>query len=154
MRIRTAQVSDAAAIAGFQLAMARETENRALNAATVKAGVEHCLRDARLGTYYVAELDGVVVGCMLITFEWSDWRNGLFWWIQSVYVVPAHRGQGVYAVLHRWVEELARSTPGVCGLRLYVDLENQHAQRVYASLGMSRCNYALYEADWPIASAT
>lgn len=128
--------------------MARETERRELDEQTVRRGVRAVLEDPRLGVYYVARLRGKVAGQMMVTYEWSDWRNGLFWWIQSVYVAPAHRGSGVYRALHHHVESRARHAPGVCGLRLYVESENTVAQRVYEKLGMQPTSYRLYEIDW------
>lgn len=101
-----------------------------------------------LGVYYLAEQDGRVVGQLLITFEFSDWRDGLFWWIQSVYVHPSARRGGVYRALHRHVEQEARKSGTACGLRLYVDKRNTRAQQVYRSLGLVPTEYDLYEADW------
>jgi GNAT superfamily N-acetyltransferase len=89
-----------------------------------------------------------VVGQLLITDEWSDWRDGMFWWIQSVYVVPSARRHGVYRAMHTWIERRARETPGVCGLRLYVHEHNTGAQQTYERLGMSPAMYRMYERDW------
>lgn len=147
--IGPAAPADLETIVVFNLAMARETEQRALHEQTVRRGVRAVLEDPRLGVYYVARIRGTVSGQMMITYEWSDWRNGLFWWIQSVYVTPAYRASGVYRALHRHVEALARRSPGVCGLRLYVESENTVAQQVYERLGMNRTSYRLYEMDWP-----
>jgi ribosomal protein S18 acetylase RimI-like enzyme len=85
---------------------------------------------------------------MMITYEWSDWRNGLFWWIQSVYVEPRFRSQGVFKALYRHVEHLARTTPGVCGLRLYVENSNSQAQEIYQRLGLQRTAYQMFEVDF------
>ena len=148
IQIRAANSADAETIAAFNAAMARETEQRELDDRALLSGVRHVLEQPELGVYYLAQLDGRVVGQMLITREWSDWRNGLFWWIQSVYVHPEARRRGVYRALHEWIERHGRTTPGVCGLRLYVETENAVAQRTYEQLGMARTSYALYETDW------
>jgi GNAT superfamily N-acetyltransferase len=103
------------------------------------------LDEPGLGRYYLAEIQGKVVGQLMTTCEWSDWRNGLFLWIQSVYVQPAHRGGGVFRALYGHLTELARREPRVCGIRLYVDLGNERAQKVYAGLGMHRSNYTVME---------
>lgn len=129
--------------------MAEETERRSLDRETVRRGARGVLEDQRLGVYYVAECGGTVVGQLMMTYEWSDWRNGTFWWIQSVYVAPGARGGGIYRALHEYVETLARRTAGVCGLRLYVEAENTSAQRVYERMGMNCTSYRLYEIDWP-----
>lgn len=146
--IREARPDDAAVIARFNIAMAMETEGRALDEATVKRGVEGGLARPDLCRYHLAEIDGCVVGQLMITYEWSDWRNGVFWWIQSVYVDPAHRGRGVFKRLYRHVESLAREAGDVCGLRLYVEHENAAAQRCYEQLGLNATEYHVYEADW------
>ena len=148
IQIRAARPADAETIAAFNAAMARETEQRDLDDRALLSGMRRVLEQPELGVYYLAQLDGSVVGQMLITREWSDWRNGLFWWIQSVYVRPAARRRGVYRALHEWIERQGRTTPGVCGLRLYVETHNAAAQRAYERLGMSRTSYALYETDW------
>lgn len=148
LAIRTARESDARTIAAFNQAMAQETEHLHLADAVIQAGVENLLADAAKGRYYLAERDGAVVGQLLITFEWSDWRNGWFWWIQSVYVAPAARRGGVYRALYAHVTQAARDAGNVCGVRLYVDRDNLSAQRVYEQLGMTRTGYLLFEADW------
>ena len=111
-------------------------------------GVRAVLGDAERGLYFVAESGGNLIGQMMVTREWSDWRNGWFWWIQSVYVKPEFRQHGVYRRLHEHVERTARATAGVCGLRLYVEHENERAQRVYERLGMARTTYRMFETDW------
>jgi ribosomal protein S18 acetylase RimI-like enzyme len=145
LHIRKAQLRDASVIAQFNSAMALETEGKALMPGRIAAGVLRLLNDPSLGFYAVAERNGQVVGCLLVTNEWSDWRNGLFWWIQSVYVEAASRRQGVYRQLYDFIRELAQADPGICGFRLYVEKENTAAQRTYGSLGMEETHYLIYE---------
>ena len=147
-RIRPARLDDAAVIARFNRAMASETEARKLSPPRVLRGVKALLADPGKGAYYVAESGGKVIGQLLITFEWSDWRNGNFWWIQSVFVTPEHRGRGVFKALHAHIEQLARSRRDICGLRLYVDAHNTKAKEVYARLGLSPTHYELWETDF------
>ena len=128
--------------------MALETEDMALDPATVGPGVEAVLADSSLGFYLVAEIDGHPAGQLMVTYEWSDWRNGLWWWIQSVYVRPEYRRRGVYSALHRHVADEARASGGVCGLRLYVEQENTTAQQVYRSLEMYPTRYHMYEVEF------
>ncbi len=142
---REAVPADAPAIVAFQLAMARETEEVTLDLATCTAGVDAVFADTRRGHYFVAELDGAVVASLLITHEWSDWRNGDVWWIQSVYVTPKARGKGVYAGLYEHVKQLVQADPNVRGLRLYVDKRNTRAQTVSARLGMDGEHYQVFE---------
>ena len=146
--IRVAGAADADVIAQFNAAMAEETEQRRLHEPTLLAGVHGLLQDPGKGVYYLAEHGGRVVGQLMLTYEWSDWRNGMFWWIQSVYVAPELRRKGIYRALHRHVEAAARRTPGVRGLRLYVESENAAAQNAYHQLGMVRTGYLLFETDW------
>jgi len=142
---RAAALADVANIVRFQIAMARETEDLALDPAVVGKGVAAVCDDASRGRYYVAERDGSVIGSLLITYEWSDWRNGAVWWIQSVYVVPEARRQGIYAGLYAHIRELAQADPQVRGIRLYVDRRNTGAQRVYTRLGMNGEHYQVFE---------
>ena len=146
--IRRATPADFAFIAESNIAMALETEGLALDEARVRAGVGAVLADSALGFYLVAEIDGKQAGQLMVTYEWSDWRNGLFWWIQSVYVRPEHRRKGVYTALHRHVAEAAQAAGGVCGIRLYVEQENTTAQQVYESLDMYRTRYQMYEVEF------
>ena len=146
--IRRAVDSDADFIAESNTAMALETESMALDATVVGPGVEAVLADDSLGFYLVAEIDGRPAGQLMVTYEWSDWRNGLWWWIQSVYVRPEFRRRGVYSALHRHVEEAARAAGCVCGLRLYVEQENNRAQQVYRSLDMHPTRYHMYEVEF------
>ena len=147
IRVRRARLEDLDLLVEFNAAMARETEGKVLDLGLVRPGVEAVLRDEALGFYLVAERGGQVAGQLLITYEWSDWRNALFWWIQSVYVLPPHRRTGVYRALHGYVTSEAESA-GVCGLRLYVDQDNEAAQGVYASLGMGQARYYMYEVEF------
>ncbi|MCW5982152.1 MAG: GNAT family N-acetyltransferase [Bryobacteraceae bacterium] len=146
--LRPATAADADAIAGYNSAMALETEGLALDRDRLTRGVQTVLEDASKGFYIVAEAGGRIVGQMMITYEWSDWRNGTFWWIQSVYVHPDFRRHGVFSALYRHVAALAVKEPGVCGLRLYVEGENHNAQRSYERLGMKRTSYTLYQQDF------
>lgn len=148
IHVRTATADDLDTLVRFNVAMAEETEDRRLDEDVVRRGVARALADARLGRYYLAEREGEVVGQLLVTTEFSDWRAGVFWWIQSVYVAPTARQAGIYRALHAHVTQLARQTPEVCGLRLYVDTHNTRAQQVYRTLGMQRTQYELYETDW------
>lgn len=147
-RIRPARLDDAAVIARFNRAMAVETEGRNLSPARVLRGVKALLADRSKGVYFVAYTGSGIIGQLLITYEWSDWRNGNFWWIQSVYVAPEHRGRGVFKALHAHIEQLARSRRDICGLRLYVDAHNTKAKEVYARLGMQPTHYELWETDF------
>jgi ribosomal protein S18 acetylase RimI-like enzyme len=143
--VRPARAGDRDVIAAFNAAMAVETEGRRLNEATLRRGVERALADAARGSYFVAELEGEIAGCLLVTREWSDWRDGWFWWIQSVYVRPEDRGRGVYAALHGHVRSAAVEAGDVVGLRLYVERHNERAQRTYRRLAMRDAGYLLFE---------
>lgn len=149
--IRAAQPRDAATIAAFQQEMARETENKELCATTVRRGVEAVLADASRGRYLMADDGASPCGSLLITAEWSDWRNGWFWWIQSVYVVPTRRSQGVYRSLHEAVRRQAHAAGDCVGLRLYVERENAVARAIYERLGMTETAYRLYEESVGVA---
>ncbi len=150
IRLRPALPDDAQLIAAFNQAMARETEQVELDPHRLLAGVRAVLADPSKGFYTLAELGGRIVGQMMITFEWSDWRNANFWWIQSVYVHPHHRNRGVFRRLYQHTLERARTTPGVCGLRLYVDAANLAARRTYQRLGMRQTSYDVFEIDFVI----
>lgn len=152
--IRDAIPADAEVIAGFNMAMATETEGRALDGGIITPGVAALLADRTKGRYWVAEDGDVVVGQIMTTYEWSDWRNGQMWWIQSVYVAESHRGRGVFKRLYRHVEALARNDTGCRGLRLYVERDNTRAQKVYAALGMIEPGYQVMETDFGVAPAT
>lgn len=147
MHVRDARADDLAWLTEVALAMAWETERKRLDADTVRAGIAAGLVDPAKARYFVVERGGARAGTLMLTGEWSDWRNGAWWWIQSVYVMPAHRRQGVYAALYRHVEAQARAAAGVIGLRLYVEHENDAAQRTYRALGMRDAGYRIYEAE-------
>jgi len=142
---REAKVSDVPAIVGFQIAMARETEELDLDREVCTSGVQTVFEDPSRGRYFLAESDGVVIASLMITYEWSDWRNGNVWWIQSVYVVPSFRGQRVYAGLYEHVKALVNADDSLRGIRLYVDRRNVRAQEVYTRLGMNGEHYQVFE---------
>ena len=148
MKIRKARPADAAIIAAFNCNLALETEKLRLNTSVVGRGVRALLKDAAKGTYFLADQGGVIVGQLLITYEWSDWRNGYFWWIQSVYVASEFRRDGVFRALYGHVEALARSRRDVCGLRLYVEKNNRRAHTTYERLGMKHTHYEIYETSF------
>ena len=140
-----AATEDVAAITQFNIAMAAETEDLALDPQTVHAGVAAVVSDDRRGFYLVARSDGKAVGSLMITYEWSDWRNGNLWWIQSVYVVPSARKQGIFRLLYDNVISLAKQSGDAAGVRLYVEKDNRSAQEVYRKLGMSETAYRVFE---------
>lgn len=142
---RDATIRDVRTIVEFQIAMARETEDIELNRHVVSRGVEAVFEDRALGRYFVAQSDGEVIASLLITYEWSDWRNGVVWWIQSVYVRSDFRRRGVYAALYEHVKKLVDAYEMVKGIRLYVDRRNTAAQEVYTRLGMNGEHYQVFE---------
>ncbi len=144
--VRPATPADIAHLVDWNAAMAEETEARTLDHEVLEQGVRGVLDDPRRGFYLLAERDGETVGSLLVTYEWSDWRNGDFWWIQSVYVIPAARRQGVFRALYADTARRAHAASAV-GLRLYVELENRRAQKTYENLGMQRCRYHMYETE-------
>jgi GNAT superfamily N-acetyltransferase len=150
LQVREAIWEDARIIADFNVAMALETEGKRLCPETVQEGVREALGRPELAQYFVAVYAGEVVGQLMVTYEWSDWRNGMFWWIQSVYVRPDARRRGVFHSLYRQVEQVARETAGVCGLRLYVDQNNEQAMSAYRELGMVASGHLLFETDWAL----
>jgi GNAT superfamily N-acetyltransferase len=145
MNIRTANLEDADSLVEFNQAMAFETEGKSLEAQTLQSGVEAVLRDEQKGFYAVAESEGKIVGGLMVTFEWSDWRNDWFWWIQSVYILPEFRGRKIYSRLYKFVKQNAEEKGNVCGFRLYVERENNNAQKVYEKCGMEASHYLMYE---------
>ncbi len=142
--IRKAILSDTPSIIDFQLKMAWETEEMALDQEIVKKGVSAVFQDQSRGQYYVAESAGRVIASLLITYEWSDWRNCYVWWFQSVYVVPELRRQGVFRKMYNHIRHLAEEKD-IAGLRLYVETKNIPAQKTYEALGMSSEHYSFYE---------
>jgi|SRR6185437_1103887 len=144
IRLRDAKPADIEFLVECNAAMALETEHKALDRGVLARGVAAVFENPLRGFYLIAERGGENVGCLLITFEWSDWRNGDWWWFQSVYVVPQARRGGVFRALYAEVEARARAAPGVIGLRLYVERDNTRAQRTYASLGMNEEAYRIF----------
>jgi ribosomal protein S18 acetylase RimI-like enzyme len=144
-RVRPAAAADLETLVAFNLAMARETESLALHEETVRAAVAEFLADPARGRWLVLEAGGEIAAALMLTPEWSDWRGGFLWWIQNVYVAPAQRRRGHYRRLHEHVRALAERTPGVCGLRLYVEHTNRDAQETYRALGMAETHYKLFE---------
>lgn len=143
--IRPATPADQPLIVRWNMALAAESEDKPLDESVLAPGVARVLSDATLGRYWIAERDGTAVGQIMVTYEWSDWRNGLFWWIQSVYVHADHRGSGVFKSLYQHVEKSARSDGGVCGLRLYVHDANTGAIETYRRIGMVDGQYRVME---------
>jgi GNAT superfamily N-acetyltransferase len=151
--VREARRGDAAVIADYNAAMAVETEGKALDPATVGPGVEALFDNPSGGRYWVADDGEQIIGQLMVTYEWSDWRNGMIWWIQSVYVRPEWRRNGVFSALYRHVESLAAAAPGVIGLRLYVEDNNVRAQQTYQALGMVKPGYLVMETLFAASSA-
>ena len=142
--VRAAQRGDIDTIVDFNAAMAMETESKKLPRAMLHAGVTAVFDEPRRGFYRVAEIGVEVAGCLMVTFEWSDWRNGDWWWLQSVYVKPEFRRHGVFRAMYDHVERDAQSLPEVVGIRLYVERQNHRAQSTYGSLGMVEEDYFMY----------
>ena len=145
MKIRRAATEDAKALSQFNQHMALETEGIVLIPEIIDAGVNTMIENPQMGFYLVAEEDAKIAAALMVTTEWSDWRNGLFWWIQSVYVLPEFRRRGLYRQLYEKVKKMAEEDKQVCGFRLYVEHENTVAQKTYQSLGMEETHYKLYE---------
>ncbi|MDT8358438.1 MAG: GNAT family N-acetyltransferase [Methanomicrobiaceae archaeon] len=145
LRIRRGEIGDANAIAAHNLAMAEETEGKMLDPVTVERGVRAVLEDPSLGFYMVAEEDGRVIGQCMVTPEWSDWRCRHFWWVQSVYVVPDRRRNGVFRRILAAVQEEAALDPDIAGIRLYVDRDNTTAQAAYRALNFTESRYLMFE---------
>ena len=153
--IRAANLDDADSIITFSAAMALETENRRLDEARLREGTLSLLNAPSYGFFIVTELRDEeqrrLIGQLMITYEWSDWRNAVFWWIQSVYVATPWRRQGVFRRMHDVIVGQAKADPRVCGIRLYVEQDNRTAQTVYQRVGLSRSAYAVYEQDFVLA---
>jgi GNAT superfamily N-acetyltransferase len=153
--VRPARPEDVDTLVRFGAAMAWETEGRRLDDSRLRQGIQAVLDSPARGFYTVAELTdrppGLVIGQLLVTFEWSDWRNATFWWIQSVYVHPAWRRQGVYRKMHDTILEQARRRGDVCGIRLYVERGNVIAKAVYEKVGLNPSNYRIFEEDFVLS---
>ena len=145
--IREATREDTESIVRFQEGMALETEGKVLDEALLRDGITAIFDSTQKGFYLVAEVGSVVVGSLLITYEWSDWRNATFWWIQSVFVDANWRRKGVYRSMYDYVVNVAKSRKDICGIRLYVERTNTIAQETYKDLGMTHSHYDLYETD-------
>ena len=148
MIIRPGKLTDIETIVEFNAALAYETEAKNLDLDILTLGVKSVFERPERGIYYLAEVGKEMVGQLLITLEWSDWRNAYFWWIQSVYVRPDWRRKGVFQKLYQHVASLAKQQGNVCGLRLYVDQKNTTAQQTYRQLGMSLTSYSLFEQEF------
>nr|WP_246202779.1 GNAT family N-acetyltransferase [Fulvivirga lutimaris] len=135
-------------IVDFQILMASETEDLGLDKETLMSGAAAVFEDPAKGTYYVAtedDEDENVIACLLITPEWSEWRNGTVWWIQSVYVIKEHRGKGIFKAMYEYIKAMVEEDETLKGIRLYVEKENTKAQAVYERIGMTAEHYKLYE---------
>lgn len=143
--IRLATKKDLPVLVEFNIALALESEGLVLKRNTVEKGVQSVLDEPLKGQYYVIEKEAEVVGQLLITYEWSDWRNANWWWIQSVYTKPTHRKQGIFSSLFYFIEATAQKRSDVCGIRLAVDRHNFNAQKTYQRLNMNESHYYLYE---------
>ena len=146
--IRKAITADLDTLISFNTAMAQETEDKALSVDTLRQGIQAMMVDESLGFYLLAEREGEAVAQLMVTTEWSDWRNGHFWWLQSLYVKPEYRRQGVFRRLYHHVEQRAKEADNVCGIRLYVERTNQRAQDAYVNLGMAHSHYDMYEVEF------
>lgn len=148
IQIRRATTADIDALVEFNCAMAAESEDKSLDTSKLRAGIKHLLANPEEGYVLVAWSGEERAGSLMVTFEWSDWRNGRFWWIQSVYVPPAWRRRGVYSALHAHVRDAALADHTACGLRLYVERDNSGAMTTYRALGMVETDYRLYEEEF------
>jgi len=148
VHIRSATADDVATIVEFNQLLAVESEDRELDVQVLARGVERALAQPELCRYFMAEIAGQIVGQTMLTYEWSDWRCGVFWWIQSVFVVPEHRSRGVFRALYQHIKSLAQSDGGICGLRLYVEQHNHPALATYGRMGMAPTGHLMYEDDW------
>jgi GNAT superfamily N-acetyltransferase len=146
IEIRDATPADARTIAEYNTRLAEETEGRQLDADVIGPGVAAVLGDPAKGRYWVASVGDEIAAQLMVTCEWSDWRNGAIWWIQSVYVAPSFRRQGIFSSLYKHVESLARDAGDVCGIRLYIEKGNDRARQTYQSLGMTVTDYDVMES--------
>lgn len=149
IRVRDAAADDADFIVDCNVALAEESEGKSLDRPVLAQGVRMGLARPGLARYFIAECDGRRVGTTMLTYELTDWRNGVLWWLQSVYVLPDFRQRGVFRAIYGHIERLAREDPEARGLRLYVLSENRRALRTYEAMGMSDSGYVVYEHDWP-----
>ena len=147
LRVRMAEDRDIDALVEFNKALAWETERKRLSTSVLTDGVRALLEKPEYGFYVVVETTSETVGCLMVTYEWSDWRCGVIWWIQSLYIKPDFRRQGVFRKLYEFIVEKASRNSNVCGFRVYVAESNQAAQRAYAKLGMEETYYKVYEAQ-------
>ncbi len=143
--VRDAKLQDYSLIVDFQLKMAVETEGLHLPVDQLTEGVKKVFRQPELGRYFIAEVDGLPCASLLITYEWSDWRNRTIWWIQSVYVQPEFRRKGIFASMYAYIKNMALADKGVGGIRLYVDGSNSAAQKTYSAMGMDGEHYKVFE---------
>jgi GNAT superfamily N-acetyltransferase len=150
INIRDARPDDLSLIVDFNDRLATESEGKTLDRVVLTKGVQRALASPQMCRYFMAEVNGEVVGQTMITFELTDWRDGVLWWLQSVYVRPEFRKLGVFKALFQHIANLARETPDVRGLRLYVEQGNSRAQRVYEQMGMQPGGYLVYEQDWSL----
>jgi ribosomal protein S18 acetylase RimI-like enzyme len=148
IEIRVASIGDAEFLVRGNAEMALETEHVSLDFDRLRDGVHAVFESSARGVYYVASIGTRRAGMMMITYEWSDWRNSVFWWIQSVFVEPQFRSQGVFKALYLHVKNLAEMTPGVAGIRLYVENNNNRAQSTYERVGLKRTAYQMFETDF------
>ena len=149
--VRPATIADVEFLVDGNARMALETEGLTLDRQRLREGVRAVFAESARGFYLIGEIGGERAGQMMITYEWSDWRNGVFWWIQSVYTVPEMRGKGVFGAIYRAAENLAREHGDVCGLRLYVEAHNERAQETYLRNGMRETAYRLFEVDYVVS---
>ncbi|MDA3818999.1 MAG: GNAT family N-acetyltransferase [Candidatus Delongbacteria bacterium] len=149
MKIRPAIKSDIKEIIAFQMAMAKETENITLDKKTVERGITAVINDIQKARYFVAEQNKKLLGCFMVTPEWSDWRAGFFIWLQSIYVIPEFRKQGVYHAMYAYLKDIVKNNSDYKGIRLYVDKANQNAIQVYEKTGMHKTNYQMLEWTKP-----
>ncbi len=153
IELRPADASDIELLVEFNQAHAAEVEDKGLDAQVLRKGIAHLMDEPRDGFYLIADVlsdsdkGSVAAGTLMVTTEWSDWRNAQFWWIQSVYVRPQYRRNGVYSALHNEVAARARAA-NACGLRLYVEKDNSGAQATYRNHGMDETYYLMFEDDW------
>lgn len=145
INVREASIEDVPTIVEFQQYMAKETEGITLDTSILSAGVQHVFSHPNVAKYYVAESDGKVISCLLVCYEWSEWRNGIIFWIESVYVTKGERGKKVFTTMYKFLQQLVNGDDQLKGIRLYVEKANYTAQKVYRNLGMDGEHYKMYE---------